>query len=329
MLRAAAVSEPEGQVGERPELSVVVPLYNEEANVEPLVSAVRDALDTWDYELVLVDDGSRDATPTLMAGKAREDARIRPVYLARNYGQTTAMQAGFDASRGEIVVSMDGDLQNDPRDIPKLVATLREGYDLVAGYRLRRQDKFITRKVPSFIANRLIRWVSGVPIRDNGCTLKAYRRSLLDRLFLYADMHRFIPAVAVGTTGARIAEVPVRHEARRFGTSKYGLSRIVKVLGDLMAVKMIRSFRDRPMLMFGVAAMAATVISGILAGLWLDTILQLGSEHTNDLVFPAASLLFLSLACYLVMLGLIAEVALREARTEFGDVAPLVTEQVG
>lgn len=316
-------------VDRRPELSVVVPLYNEEANVEPLVNAVRGALDTWDWELVLVNDGSRDATAAIMADVARGDHRVRPIYLARNYGQTTAMQAGFDAARGEIVVSMDGDLQNDPNDIPKLVATLRQGYDLVAGYRVRRQDRFLTRKVPSWIANRLIRWVSGVPIRDNGCTLKAYRRSLLDRLFLYADMHRFIPAIAVGTSGARIAEVPVRHEPRRFGTSKYGLSRIVKVLGDLMAVKMIRSFRDRPLRMFGVAAITAAVFSLGLAALWLQTILEAGSEHTNDLVFPAASLLCLSLACYLVMLGLIAEVALREARVEFGDVAPLVTEQIG
>ena len=313
----------------RPELSVVVPLYNEEENVRPLMSAVCDALVSWDWELVLVDDGSSDSTATLMATLAQNDQRVQPVYLARNYGQTTAMQAGFDASRGQIVVSMDGDLQNDPHDIPTLVAKLREGYDLVAGYRVRRQDRFLTRKVPSWIANRLIRWVSGVPIRDNGCTLKAYRRSLLDRIFLYADMHRFIPAVAAGTTGARITEVPVRHEPRRFGTSKYGLSRIVKVLGDLMAVKMIRSFRDRPLVMFGVAAIVATAFGVIMAGLSLEAALEGSFEPRNVLIFPTASLLCLSLACYLVMLGLIAEVALREARTEFGDMGPLVTEQVG
>lgn len=313
----------------RPELSVVVPLFNEEENVQPLISAVCDALASWDWELVLVDDGSSDSTATLIAAIARNDLRVRPVYLARNYGQTTAMQAGFDASRSQIVVSMDGDLQNDPHDIPKLVAKLREGYDLVAGYRVRRQDRLLTRKVPSWIANRLIRWVSGVPIRDNGCTLKAYRRSLLDRIFLYADMHRFIPAVAAGTTGARIAEVPVRHEPRRFGTSKYGLSRIVKVLGDLMAVKMIRSFRDRPLRMFGVAAMVATGFGVIMAGFSLQGALSGSAEERNVLIFPTASLLCLSLACYLVMLGLIAEVALREARAEFGDMGPLVTEQVG
>jgi glycosyltransferase involved in cell wall biosynthesis len=316
-------------VDRRPELSIVVPLYNEEENVQPLVNAVCDALASWDWELVLVDDGSSDTTALLMASLARDNHRLRPVYLARNYGQTTAMQAGFDACRGQIVVSMDGDLQNDPHDIPTLVAKLREGYDLVAGYRVRRQDRFLTRKVPSWIANRLIRWVSGVPIRDNGCTLKAYHRSLLDRIFLYSDMHRFIPAVAAGTTGARITEVPVRHEPRRFGTSKYGLSRILKVLGDLMAVKMIRSFRDRPLRMFGIAAMVATGVGIISAGLSLQGALSGNAEERNVLIFPTTALLCLSLACYLVMLGLIAEVALREARAEFGDMGPLVTEQVG
>jgi glycosyltransferase involved in cell wall biosynthesis len=316
-------------VDERPDISVVVPVYNEEANVEPLVEAVRGALDGRRWELVLVDDGSRDATAAIASVIARDDSRVRLIRLGRNYGQTTAMQAGFDAALADVVVSMDGDLQNDPDDIPLLVETLHQGYDLVAGYRLRRKDKLFTRKVPSWIANRLIRWVSGVPIRDNGCTLKAFRRSLLDRMFLYADMHRFIPAIAVGTTGARIAEVPVRHRPRRFGTSKYGLSRIVKVLGDLMAVKMIQSFRDRPLRMFGAAAAVSGTLSFLLAGLWLRYILVHEGAEVDALVFPAASLLLLSLACYLVMLGLIAEVALREARVEFGDVTPIVSEQIG
>ena len=146
--------------------------------------------------------------------------------LARNYGQTQAMQAGFDRANGRIVVSMDGDLQNDPRDIPLLVAKLEEGFDLVAGYRMRRQDKVVTRKIPSWVANRIIIWLTGVRIRDNGCSLKAYRRDLLDQLHLYSDMHRFLPALAAATANARIAEVPVRHHARRFGVSKYGLTRV-------------------------------------------------------------------------------------------------------
>ncbi|HLU26280.1 MAG TPA: glycosyltransferase family 2 protein, partial [Longimicrobiales bacterium] len=186
-------------------LSVVVPLFDEEDNVEPLVAAVRKALaDLPSWELVLVDDGSRDRTAEIAGRIAAESANIRLIRLARNYGQTAAMQAGFDHARGEVVVSMDGDLQNDPADIPRLLAKLEEGYDLVAGYRVRRQDQMLRRKVPSWVANRLIRAISGVPIRDNGCSLKAYRRELLDRIHLYSDMHRFIPAIAAAMGGARI-----------------------------------------------------------------------------------------------------------------------------
>jgi glycosyltransferase involved in cell wall biosynthesis len=205
------------------ELSIVVPLFNEAENVDPLVERVRAALDGGpSWELLLVDDGSRDATPARMDELALEDPRVRPIHLARNYGQTTAMQAGFDHARGRIVVSMDGDLQNDPLDIPRLIETLDEGYDLVTGYRENRQDRFLTRKVPSWIANRIIRWLTAVPIRDNGCSLKAYRAELIQRLHLYSDMHRFIPAIAVATAGARIAEIPVMHHARQHGVSKYG-----------------------------------------------------------------------------------------------------------
>lgn len=189
----------------RPSLSVVIPLFNEEESVGPLIDEVREALDPRpDWELVLVDDGSRDATVKIVEQRAREDARVRLIRLARNYGQTPAMQAGFDHARGEVVVSMDGDLQNDARDIPKLVEELDKGFDLVAGYRVARQDAVVTRKIPSWCANRLIRSITGVSIRDNGCSLKAYRRELLDRIHLYSDMHRFIPAVAAATAGARI-----------------------------------------------------------------------------------------------------------------------------
>jgi glycosyltransferase involved in cell wall biosynthesis len=211
-------------MSERLSLSVVVPLFDEEENVEPLVGAVQDALDIRaSWELILVDDGSGDATPEIGARAAEADARVRLVRLARNYGQTAAMQAGFDQARGSVIVTMDGDLQNDPDDIPRLLTKLNEGYDLVIGYREGRKDRWLTRKVPSWVANRLIGWITGVRIRDNGCSLKAYRRELLERLHLYSDMHRFIPAVAAATAGARIAEIPVRHHSRLRGTSKYGL----------------------------------------------------------------------------------------------------------
>ena len=227
------------------EVSVIVPVMNEEDNVLPLIERVREALGQMDWELVIVDDGSTDSTVERILEESLIDARVRVVELARNYGQSTAMQAGLDHASGDVLITMDGDLQNDPADIPALVAKLEDGYDIVAGYRVKRQDRFITRKVPSWIANRIIGWVTGVPIKDNGCSLKAYRRELLSRMRLYSDMHRFIPALAAATAGARVAQVPVRHHARLHGESKYGLSRVFKVLADLVTIKMVLSSRTR------------------------------------------------------------------------------------
>jgi glycosyltransferase involved in cell wall biosynthesis len=302
-----------------PFLSVVVPLYNEEDSVAALVATVRDALtDRWDWELVLVDDGSWDRTAEIAGAICRTDPRVRLLCLAWNYGQTPAMQAGFDHARGAVVVSMDGDLQNDPRDIPALVAKLQEGYDLVAGYRLHRQDSLLSRRVPSWLANRLIRSITGVSIRDNGCSLKAYRRDLLDRLHLYSDMHRFIPAVAAATAGARIAEFPVRHHARLYGTSKYGLSRVGKVLADLLVIKMMSTFRERPLSMFALGASVAALIGLLFGGSMLVSVaallfqLDLGIAAVDGFVIPGVTLLWFGLAFFLLMLGLISEVMLRE-----------------
>jgi len=304
-----------------PDLSVVVPLYNEEESVGPLVEAVREALaghQSW--ELVLVDDGSRDSTAQVAGALAAADPRIVLLQLARNYGQTQAMQAGFDRANGSVVVSMDGDLQNDPRDIPPLVAKLESGYDLVAGYRMRRQDKIVTRKIPSWIANRMIIWLTGVRIRDNGCSLKAYRRDLLDQLHLYSDMHRFLPALAAATANARIAGVPVRHHARRFGVSKYGLTRIAKLLADLLTIKMIASFRESPLAMFGIGALLSGLFATAFFSAWLWSFTKLGASGEvaplNAYVFPGSALLCIALAVFLMMLGLIAEVALQKVRAE-------------
>ena len=308
-------------------LSVVVPVYNEEDSVGPLVSAVQGALAQGpEWELVLVDDGSKDRTVERIEALAAQDRRIRLVRLARNYGQTPAMQAGFDQSRGAVVVSMDGDLQNDPLDIPKLLAKMDEGYDLVAGYREHRQDKVLTRKIPSWFANRIIRKLTGVSIRDNGCSLKAYRREVLDRIRLYSDMHRFIPAVAAAMAGARIAEVGVRHHARRFGTSKYGLSRILKVLGDLVTIKMIRSFRERPLALFGGAALG---MFGVGLAFAAASIVALGfrPEKATAFVLPGSALLWLALSFFLLLLGLVAEAALREHYESDPEWLPLVRQE--
>jgi glycosyltransferase involved in cell wall biosynthesis len=301
-----------------PSLSVVAPLYNESQNVRPLVEWITQGLAAYpgSYEVVLVDDGSRDDTWAQVCAVA--NSQVRGLRLGRNVGQTAAMMAGFDHARGQVVVSLDGDLQNDPRDIPALIAKLDEGYDLVCGWRQQRQDKLLLRKVPSWVANRLIRWLTGVPITDNGCSLKAYRRDLLDRIALYAEQHRFIPALSA-SVGARIAEMPVRHHARRFGESKYGISRTVKVLIDLLTLKMITTFRSRPLVGFALAAVPA-LGAGVLFGvLWVVSWTQFGPEKASALVFPGAGLLAVGAALYLFMLGLVAEVALSSERVGIND----------
>jgi len=303
-----------------PDLSVVAPLFNESENVRPLVDWILQALETYAgvFEVILVDDGSRDDTWTQIRAAAA-DPRVRGLRLGRNVGQTAAMMAGFDHAHGRVVVSLDGDLQNDPRDIPALIAKLDEGYDLVCGWRRQRQDKLLLRKVPSWVANRLIRRLTGVPITDNGCSLKAYRRDLLNRISLYAEQHRFIPALSA-SVGARITEMPVRHHARRFGESKYGISRTVKVLVDLLTLKMITTFRSRPLVGFALAALPAVGISLVFGAMWLFSLTHFGADKADALVFPGAGLLSIGVAFYLFMLGLVAEVALSSERTGTDDI---------
>jgi glycosyltransferase involved in cell wall biosynthesis len=239
--------------------------------------------------------------------------------LGRNVGQTAAMMAGFDHAQGRVVVSLDGDLQNDPRDIPALLAKLDEGYDLVCGWRQQRQDKFLLRKVPSWVANRIIRRLTGVQITDNGCSLKAYRRDLLDRISLYAEQHRFIPALSA-SVGARITEMPVRHHARRFGESKYGISRTVKVLVDLLTLKMITTFRSRPLLGFGTLAMPMVLGTLVFAVMAVIAAVEFSPTKAEALVFPGAALLCAGAAFYLLMLGLVAEVALNSERESANEI---------
>jgi glycosyltransferase involved in cell wall biosynthesis len=298
-----------------PELSVVAPLYNESQNVLPLVDWILEALTAYPgtFEIILVDDGSRDDTWERIAQAAGAHPQVHGLRLGRNVGQTAAMMAGFDHARGRVVVSLDGDLQNDPRDSPTLVAKLDEGYDLVCGWRQRRQDKLILRKIPSWVANRLIRRLTGVQITDNGCSLKAYRRDLLDRISLYAEQHRFIPALSA-SVGARITELPVRHHARRFGESKYGISRTLKVLVDLITLKMITTFRSRPLIGFAVASVPMLAAALAFTILWIYAATHFGSLKSEALVFPGAALLWLGAAFYLAMLGLVAEVALSSER---------------
>jgi glycosyltransferase involved in cell wall biosynthesis len=301
------------------DLSIVAPLYNESENVQPLVDWIREALQAYDgsFEVILVDDGSRDDTWSQVRAVAA-DRRVQGLRLGRNVGQTAAMMAGFDHARGKVIVSLDGDLQNDPRDIPMLIAKLDEGYDLVCGWRQQRQDKLLLRKVPSWVANRIIRRLTGVAISDNGCSLKAYRRELLNRIALYAEQHRFIPALSA-SVGARITEMPVRHHPRRFGESKYGISRTLKVLVDLLTLKMITTFRSRPLVGFALAAVPALGAALVFMAMWLFSLTHFGPEKASALVFPGAGLLGVGVAFYLLMLGLVAEVALSSERAEAND----------
>jgi glycosyltransferase involved in cell wall biosynthesis len=228
---------------EQPKLSVIVPFYNEEDSIGRMHAAIVAAVEPLGvpFEMVFVDDGSRDRTAEIATGLARQDPRVVFVKFRRNYGQTPAMAAGIQEARGRVLVTMDGDLQNDPADIALFLEKIDEGNDIVVGWRFNRQDKLITRKIPSRIANWLIGRITGVPIKDNGCSLKAYRAALIKNIPLYSEMHRFIPAMA-SIAGPRIAEIKVRHHARQFGQSKYGLSRIYKVLLDLMVIKTVASF---------------------------------------------------------------------------------------
>lgn len=288
-------------------LSITIPVYNEEESIGPLVDAVCQAAPGWstDWELVFVDDHSEDGTVEAIESRMHGDPHIRLVRLARNYGQSAAMQAGFDHSRGSLIVTMDGDLQNDPADIRALVATLGEGHDLVAGYRERRQDTLL-RRIPSRLANALLRAVTGVPIRDSGCTLKVFRRELLDRLRLYSDLHRFIPALAVSVAGARVAQIPVRHHPRRFGRTKYGMSRVGKVLADLLTLVMLRRFREHPLRMFSIAGAGALFLASIAAALAMLAAWDWVAEG-SVVVLTAVAVCWLTLGGFLVMAGLIAE----------------------
>jgi glycosyltransferase involved in cell wall biosynthesis len=255
------------------------------------------------YEIVFVDDGSRDATVRIADEIARADARVCLVKFRRNYGQTPAMAAGIAQASGEVIVTMDGDLQNDPADIGALLRKIDEGYDIVVGWRFDRQDKLVSRKIPSRIANALIAKVTGVPIKDNGCSLKAYRASLIKKIPLYSEMHRFIPAMA-SIAGPKIAEIKVQHHARQFGQSKYGLSRIYKVLLDLMVIKTVASFTARPMVWFGMLSIPMLLAAAIA---FAFTIVQFASDGTLSLPIAGSGVIFLSSAIILMGSGAIGE----------------------
>jgi dolichol-phosphate mannosyltransferase len=292
-------------------LSVVIPLYNEQENVEPLCKALLDALHNQarSFEIILVNDGSSDGTERSLEQAAATDSRIRVVNFRSNKGQTAAMMAGIDYAAGTVIVPMDGDLQNDPKDIVRLLDKLDEGYDVVSGWRRDRQDNFMIRTLPSKIANLIISRVSGVPLHDYGCSLKAYRREMLQGFRLYGEMHRFIPIYAAAQ-GARVAEIAVSHHARKFGQSKYGLNRTVKVLLDLLVVKFLTKYRTKPIYLFGQAGFGLLIL-GFLAGLWALYLKFFG--HTSFVQTPLPLLVSLCVIAGLMclLMGLLAELIMR------------------
>jgi glycosyltransferase involved in cell wall biosynthesis len=294
-----------------PDVSAVVPVYNEVESLPHLIEAIASSLQAsgLTYQIICVDDGSKDGSAALLKEMAASRDDLCAVILRRNYGQTAAMSAGFDRARGRVIVTLDGDLQNDPADIPLLLAKLDEGYDLVSGWRKNRQDNTISRLLPSKIANWLIARVTGVRLHDYGCSLKAYRSELVADLNLYGELHRFLPALAF-IEGARIAEIPVRHHARRFGQSKYGIWRTFRVLMDLLTISFMKKFLTRPMHVFGLLGMISMVL-GTGLGVYL-TFLKLGfgqSIGNRPLLILAVVLLLtgVQLFCF----GLLGEVMMR------------------
>lgn len=293
------------------DLSIVVPIYNEEESIALLYERVTSALaiTSLHYELILVDDGSSDRSFLLLKELAVEDSRVKVIRFRRNFGQTAAMAAGFDAATGRVVVPMDGDLQNDPTDIPRLLAKIDEGYDVVSGWRKDRQDTFINRKLPSIIANGLISSFTGVHLHDYGCTLKAYRREVLDGINLYGEMHRFVPALA-SQVGAKVTELPVKHHQRMYGTSKYGISRTVRVVLDLMTVKFLLSYSTKPIQLFGKWGVY-TLFAGLIscsATLYMK-IFEHMSMNRNPLWILTIFLFFMGVQ--FIVLGLLGELNAR------------------
>jgi len=294
-----------------PSISVIIPVYNEGQNISSLYEELASVLGriAKDYEVIFVDDGSSDDTLTQLRSISQKDPQVRVLVFSRNFGQTAALSAGIDSSRGRIIIPMDGDLQNDPEDIAPLLQKFEEGYDVVSGWRKNRKDPFFSRRLPSVIANRVISVLGGVHLHDYGCTMKAYRRDILKNIRLYGEMHRFIPIYA-HWIGARVAEIPVHHHSRKFGTSKYGISRVIKVILDLMVVKFLLSYSQKPIYVFGglgILMIIGAILSGVYA-LYLKFF-----EGTSFILTPLPLLcvLLAVLGSLSILMGFLAEILTR------------------
>jgi glycosyltransferase involved in cell wall biosynthesis len=313
---------------EAPEISVFLPVLNEEPNLRPLHLKLDESLAALGRtaEIIYVDDGSTDGSLEVLRELAARDPRVRVIALRRNYGQTAAMAAGIDAARGHILIPMDADLQNDPVDISRLLDKLEEGFDVVSGWRKERQDKMVTRKIPSAIANWLISLIGGVKLHDYGCSLKAYRREFLKDVRLYGEMHRFIPIYA-SWVGARVTEIPVRHHARTMGKSKYGLSRTFKVMLDLMTIKFMASYHTKPIYVFGLFGFSSFLIS-LVAAVWA-VVRKLGGESFIRNPLLVIAIVMFAVGVQFILMGLLAEMLVRTYHESQAKTVYTVREKLG
>lgn len=295
----------------RLELSLILPVYNEEKNLPVLYREIIDSCEGLgkSFEVLFVDDGSTDESGNILRDIYKSDKRVRVIRFRRNFGQTAALSAGFHHSRGEIVVTMDADLQNDPRDIPLLLEKMEEGFDIVSGWRIKRKDNFLRRKLPSALANRLISFITGVKLHDYGCTLKAFRRDVIKNIDLYGEMHRFIPAIA-STMGVDIAEIKVHHRPRKHGKSKYSIMRFIKVILDLLTVKFLLSYSTRPLQIFGLFGLVSGLMGGGIAVMMSYQRLFL-QKSIADRPLLLLAVLLLMIGFQFITLGLLAEIMVR------------------
>jgi len=321
---AVSLAHDDASAAQRIDFSVVIPVYNEEESLPRLYDAMMDALDgcrlpgTADdpqarelaWEVLLIDDGSRDDSWRIMCDLHQRDSRFRVIRFRRNFGQTAAFSAGFDHARGDVIITMDADLQNDPRDIPMLLKTLNDGeYDVVSGWRVDRQDALLMRKIPSRVANRLISKATGVSLHDYGCSLKAYRREVVQNIHLYGELHRFVPAVA-NWMGIRLTEVPVRHHPRRYGKSKYGISRTIRVVLDLFTVSFLLNYAVKPMQIFGRWGLFSSFL-GLLLAVYLSVLKIFFGQPLSQRPLLWLAVLLIIVGVQFISLGLLGELVIR------------------
>ncbi len=293
------------------DISIVIPVFNEEKNLKPLLDQIKDSMERMgvSFEIIFVDDGSTDGTFETLQELHRQDKSLKVIRFRKNFGQTAALSAGFDHSKGNIIITLDGDLQNDPADIPRLIEKLNEGYDIVSGWRHKRKDPFISRRLPSMIANKLISFITNVKLHDYGCSLKAFRKEVIKNIRLYGEMHRFIPAVA-SWIGISVAELKVNHKPRKQGKSKYGISRTIKVILDLITVKFLLSYSTRPIQIFGLIGFISSAIGGIIL-MYLSFIRLILQEPIGGRPLLLLGVLLFFIGVQFVSMGLLAEIQAR------------------